>query len=180
MNQDSVIRRAMTGDANGIARVHVESWRTTYAGIVHQDVLDRLSMDGRAAFWSGQIDEPTPATFLHVAVDSDERIVGFVSGGPERDGNGSYTSELFAIYILASHQGRGLGNRLVAALVGDLIEAHHSTMLVWVLAANPARGFYTSLGGVEVGSKLVAIGPDRLKEISLGWDDLKSLASRLA
>jgi len=180
MNQNTVVRRAMPGDGNGIAQVHVKSWRTTYSGIVHADVLDGLSVEARAAFWSRQTAEPNPSTFLHVAVDSHGRIVGFVSGGPERDSNESYQSELYAIYILASHQGQGLGKRLVAALVSDHLVAGFSTMLVWVLAENPAREFYASLGGREVGSKWISMGPDRLEEVALGWNDLELLASRLS
>lgn len=34
-----IIRPARPGDENRIARVHVESWRSTYKGIVPDEVL---------------------------------------------------------------------------------------------------------------------------------------------
>jgi hypothetical protein len=42
------VRRAVSGDAASIARVHVESWRSTYAGIVPEAYLRSLDVDLRA------------------------------------------------------------------------------------------------------------------------------------
>jgi GNAT superfamily N-acetyltransferase len=179
VNQHAYVRRAAPGDASGIARVHVDSWRTTYAGIVHAEVLAALSVEARASFWSRTLETPNQATFHHVAVDRNENVVGFVSGGPERDGHETYKSELYAIYLLEGHQGQGVGKRLVGALIDDLLSAGHSAMMVWVLAENPSRLFYGSLSGQEVATKLITMGPDKLEEIAFGWDDLTSLASRL-
>ena len=45
------IRRAVAADAVAIARVHVESWRSTYAGIVPEEILASLNLDDRAEMW---------------------------------------------------------------------------------------------------------------------------------
>jgi hypothetical protein len=42
-----VIREAAPADAPGIARVHVDTWRTTYQGIVPDQFLARLSYEAR-------------------------------------------------------------------------------------------------------------------------------------
>ena len=179
MDQTVVIRRAAPDDARGIARVHVASWRTTYRGIVADDLLDNLSVDRRAAFWSSTLSDPDDASVNYVAVDADGRIVGFASGGPERDGTPGFGSELYAIYLLEAFQGQGLGQRLVAPVVSALLDAGRRSMLVWVLAANPAREFYARLGGRQVASKQVAMGRDDLEEVAYGWDDLSALAASL-
>ncbi len=119
--------------------MHVESWRTTYAGIVHEEVLNRLSVDTRAAFWTRELDNPDSGSYLHVAVDPRDGIVGFVSGGAERDGHETFKSELYAIYLLDGYQDQGIGKRMVAALIDDLLSAGYTTMMVWVLAENPSR-----------------------------------------
>ena len=41
------IRRAKLDDAPGIAKVHVESWRTTYKGIIPNDFLNNLSYEAK-------------------------------------------------------------------------------------------------------------------------------------
>jgi hypothetical protein len=46
-----VVRPARPGDAEAIATVHVRSWQAAYPGIVPQPVLDRLSIERRAASW---------------------------------------------------------------------------------------------------------------------------------
>jgi hypothetical protein len=45
------IRAAEIEDAPGIVRVHVDSWRTTYAGIVPADYLANLSYQRRTTLW---------------------------------------------------------------------------------------------------------------------------------
>jgi hypothetical protein len=44
--------RACPDDAEAIARVHVDSWRTTYQGILPDEVLAGLSVERRRAFWA--------------------------------------------------------------------------------------------------------------------------------
>jgi hypothetical protein len=45
-----LVREAGIDDAGAGARVHVESWQTTYAGIVPAECLTRLSYRPRAGF----------------------------------------------------------------------------------------------------------------------------------
>lgn len=44
-------REANIGDAPGIAKVHVDSWRSTYKGIIPQSFLDGLSYEQRTKLW---------------------------------------------------------------------------------------------------------------------------------
>lgn len=50
-----IIRRAIISDAPGIAKVHVDSWRTTYKGIIPQSFLDGLSYEQRTKLWENNI-----------------------------------------------------------------------------------------------------------------------------
>lgn len=160
--------------------MHVESWRTTYRGLVANDVLDNLSVERRAAYWASSLNDQETTTRTFIAEDTDTgEIVGFASAGPERDGHETYRSELYAIYLLEEAQGMGLGKLLTAAVVDALLDAGYESMMVWVLADNPARQFYRAIGGAEITSKRIQIGPDDLEEIALGWDDLAVLATRL-
>jgi GNAT superfamily N-acetyltransferase len=177
----ALVRRGLLQDARGIAEVLVDTWRTTYRGIVPQPYLDSLSYDSREQRWRGILaNEGTLSSgeqkFVHVA-ESDGRIVGFVVGGAIRSGGktSSFDSELYAIYVLAGHQGQRLGSGLVRALAADLRAGGFKSMLVWVLAANGSRHFYEALGGRLVNHKTTEIGGTELDELGYGWADLTSL-----
>ena len=45
------IRPAVIHDARAIAQVHVESWKSTYRGILPEALLDGLSVEKREASW---------------------------------------------------------------------------------------------------------------------------------
>ena len=167
------IREARVEDAEGIARVHVDSWRTTYRGLMADEVLDGLSYERREQMWLRILSGDKNFTF--VAEDEAGRIVGFIDGGLEREGDAVYKGELYAIYLLEEYQGSGLGRRLPRALVEKLIEAGFSTMLVWVLVTNPARHFYEALGGQLVKMKKDERDGYTLDEAAYGWLDIHAI-----
>ena len=175
--QEIRIRQAVDSDARGIARVHVDSWRSTYAGIVPSEHLAALDYDRREANWHRLLADRRQVAF--VAEDRHGRIIGFVSGGPERNHDNAYPGELYAVYLLASCQGRGLGRRLVAALAEWFLSRGWQSMLLWVLEDNPSRGFYEALGGVRIKQETVAIGGTELAEVAYGWSDISPLRPRL-
>lgn len=162
-----MIRRATPEDAPAIARVQVASWQSTYAGLLPAEFLARLpdTLAARAERWAGLVCEPDQATFV---AEHGGEVVAFVSGGPARDFPG-LSGELYAIYALEPAQGRGDGRRLVRALAGALLDLGHPDLMLWVLADNPARGFYQHLGGSEVGRQDLRLGGVVLPEVAYGW-----------
>ena len=58
------IRDAHLKDAAAIARVQVESWRTTCTGIVPADYLANLSYEGQARVWGDHLSHVGGATAL--------------------------------------------------------------------------------------------------------------------
>ncbi|MGH2458841.1 MAG: GNAT family N-acetyltransferase [Chloroflexota bacterium] len=166
-------RDAACSDAASIARIHVDSWRTTYRGVIPDDVLARLSYAARQAEWESGLCHPDGAQIVFVAEDPDDGIVGFACGGPERTGDPLYQGELYAIYILESHQRRGIGQELTRRVAGRLIEAGLTGMQVWVLVDNPSRGFYEKLGGLTVRTRNITFGNAQLEEVAYGWRNLR-------
>jgi L-amino acid N-acyltransferase YncA len=163
------IRPAAPHDAASIAQIHVESWRTTYAGLVPDEYLAQLSVDARAQRWQQAIATLGPNQVILVAADEAGQVVGFASGGPNREADDVYAGEIYAIYLLQAHQGRGLGRQLMRAVIAHLLEHDIHSVLVWVLADNPACGFYAALGGQPVAEKPIEIGGVTLRELAYGW-----------
>jgi GNAT superfamily N-acetyltransferase len=174
-----LIREALPTDAAAIARVHVDSWCTTYAGMVPADYLANLSCAQREQFWHNVLANPAPSGCVYVAAHDTGAILGFASGGPERSGDMVYRGELYAIYLLARYQRQSLGRHLTIAVAQHLLQSGLASMLVWVLAANPGRAFYTTLGGQLVYEKNATIGTVQLLEVAYGWLDLHDFVRRL-
>ena len=170
------IRHAVPADAAGIARVHVDSWRTTYAGIVPGDYLASLSYSAREQVWENVLKAHKHDNCIIVAVTLDGAIVGFAHAGPEREGETGYDAELYAIYLLQEHQGGGVGRRLTVAAGRAVLNAGMTSMMLWVLEDNySARRFYEALGGARFDRKRLQIGGAEFVEIAYGWRNIRSL-----
>lgn len=170
------VRESRLEDAAAIAHVHIESWRTTYKGIVPDAFLATLSYEQRTETWKQWLSSSNPYIFMYVAIDDLERIVGFVSGGkPQQADESEYNGELYAIYLLKEYQGRGLGHMLVQQLVESMVQAGMDTMFLWVLKDNSARRFYESLGGQLIRTQPITIGGAVLEEVAYGWKDIRTL-----
>jgi len=142
MGADLCVRDAIVDDADAIAYVHVRTWQTAYRGIVPDAYLDRLNERARSKVWSEMLEEGHDAL---VGVRG-ERVVGFADWGPSRDGDGAGAAELYAIYVLASEWGTGIGPVLLAAAV-DAMRPSAGEATLWVLADNArARRFYEREG----------------------------------
>ncbi len=172
------IRPATPADAGGIARVHVETWRSAYRGIVADETLAALSVERRQAQW--QRDLAREAMLAFVAVEDEMgSVVGFVCGGAVREGLEGYDSELYGLYLLDAYQGQGIGRALVERLGRALIAAGYRSMALWVLKdKESSRRFYERMGGKALFEKDFEIRGQPLQEVAYGWRDLSVFAEK--
>ncbi|MGD8406538.1 MAG: GNAT family N-acetyltransferase [Anaerolineales bacterium] len=170
------IRPAREKDAGAIASVHVDSWRSTYRDIIAPDYLASLSVDYHSERWLEILRRQNAKNCVFVAEKKDKQIIGFASGGPQRDPQLNYDGELYAIYVLETAQRHGLGTRLTHAVGDYLVTNGFENMLVWVLEDNPFRLFYEALGGEYVSKKTITIDEQELIEVAYGWRNLPELS----
>lgn len=166
------IRQARIADAEGIAEVHVNSWKTTYKGIVSEDYLDALTVESRLEGWKWRLENPSADIGILVLEDPVGRIVGFMNFGPEREHKRNSEGELYAVYLLQEAQGKGWGKQLFVQMLEVMKSMEYTSLLVWVLEGNPAIHFYKALGGQEVRQQEVVIAGQSHQEIALRWDSL--------
>lgn len=163
------IRSARPADARAIAQLDVETWRTTYAGVLSTSYLVGLSERRREAGWRSVIlSEPRD---VRVAVEAGGAILGFGSCGPNR-GDRFFAGEVFTLYVAPDRQNQGIGRRLLIALFRRLVAAGRHSAILWVLRDNPARFFYERLGAQQVSRKSLAVGGMAIEAIAYGWRDL--------
>jgi GNAT superfamily N-acetyltransferase len=160
-----------------MARVHVDTWRTTYVGIVSDEHLANLSYERCQAGWVEHLAAPQSETHAFVAEDRPGQIVAIASGGPLQDAWDDFDGELYVLYVLKAFQGRGYGRRLLARVAEDLVSRGYHALVTWVLQDNPARRFYERFEGRLVAEKVVEIGGRQLVDVAYAWPDLAGLVN---
>ena len=168
-----IIRLATLSDAKGIAKVHVDSWRSTYTSIIPDDYLYGLSYEGREKLWEDNMSKSK----VYVAESESGEIVGFSTGGKERSEKyKDFTGELYAIYILKEYQGQGIGKKLMNPVINDLIKLDIFSMIVLVLEKNSSRYFYEAIGGKQIDLLEIKMAGQKLNEVVYGWNDIRLLS----
>lgn len=169
------IRPAEPDDVMMMASVLVESWRSTFRGLIADAYLDAMTVEDQAIKLARRM--RVAGVFHTVAVDmAEERVIGLASYGRARGMPPAFDRELYTLYLLHAFQGAGIGSALVRAVAGHCRETGASSLFAWVLAGNPNRVFYERLGAQAVGEGSVSVGRQRLDQIAYRWNDLTALS----
>jgi ribosomal protein S18 acetylase RimI-like enzyme len=173
--RDYRIRRASPADAEALAQVHEATWRETYVGLSWVQMLNARTAEERAAGWREVLTGATEhLSTTYVAERPDGRLAAFASCGPQRQADfaeAGYGGEFTAVYVLKTDQRRGLGTRLMKAMMADLRERGLSGFTLWVPRENiPARSLYEQLGAKLLGQREVTRVPGGLIEVAYGWE----------
>jgi ribosomal protein S18 acetylase RimI-like enzyme len=167
------IRPGRPADAEAIAHVYVETWRSAYAGLIPNAVLVRTSVGAQAREWAQQLSRRKAADSILVADLAGEGIIGFGSCGVARRTLLPQAGEIYTLYVAPEHQDRGVGRALLMTLFDVLIDRGLNSAVVWVLAQNPARFFYEAMGGRKIAEKRERLWNTLLPQAAYGWDDLR-------
>jgi len=167
------IRHANLNDVEAIAKVHIAVWKTTYQNIIPQDFLDNLSIERSENNWKKTVNNK--GYIFLVAEDESKKIVGFISGGANREKEllPEYDGELMAIYILKEHQQKGLGSKLFTIFKQELLKRNFTNMVIWVLRDNNSKYFYKKMGGQFLKEKEYHIGGGNQIGVAYGWKTIK-------
>jgi ribosomal protein S18 acetylase RimI-like enzyme len=174
------IRRARKDDASAIGRIHVETWQSTYAGLLPDKMLANMSDVRQSAWWSRALATPGEAKGIFVADDEEAGVVGFGSCGPVRDppeglnGTEMRVGEVYTLYVEPDFQNVGLGRRLLDAMFRQMRADGCDTAVLWMLADNPTRFFYEGLGGQRVGDRTDTMAGQEVDEVAYAWRDLEA------
>jgi GNAT superfamily N-acetyltransferase len=165
------IRVATLADAEGIARAHTASWRTSYRGILPDAVLDRIDVDQRATSWRRVLADDSILTL--VACDTTHHdIVGLCDAGRTR-GDSPYAGEVYRFYLEHHARRHGLGREMFDQVTDWLRGRGLGSLIIWVLDDNHhARRFYEAMGGRAAGRKPSTVSGFAVVELAYVWDRL--------
>lgn len=163
------LRTATAADANAAAAVELRSWRSVYAGIIPQRVLDAMDHGSRATAHRRLTAEREG---LHlVATDTTHHdIVGFCHAGPARR-PGPWAWEVYTIYLEHHARWHGIGREMFEQVFAWVRARRSPSLIVWVLEANHhARRFYEALGGRSAHQTPSMVGGFPVIEQAYVWD----------
>jgi ribosomal protein S18 acetylase RimI-like enzyme len=181
-----LIRIAREADAAAMARVMVDTYLATHRDQMPPEAWAKRAQEWTYAEsergWAGTLREiaadARPQDCIYVAEAAGGELVGLAMGGPAKTDGLPHTGEVYVLYVRASHQGRGLGRRLVQAVAAHLAQLGMTALHIGCLAANaPARRFYESLGGRLVIERMFDEEGVMLPEVVYGWADIGALVA---
>jgi ribosomal protein S18 acetylase RimI-like enzyme len=136
---DAVVVRTATGDdLDGVLRVGHETWRTTYEPIAGPEFVEM----GLAKWWTGDALIPGIRVGRTLVADDDGTVVGMASYGSQDD-----QLVLWKLYVLPSHQGRGLGRRLLDEVIARARELGRTELHVSHIEGNEQAGRFYERNG---------------------------------
>lgn len=169
------IRYAGLDDADAIARVYVDAWRSAYPGVIPDQVLVRMSVRAQARQWALVLERRGRQQVVVVAECRHAGIIGMGSCGEARVRSLPQSGEIYTLYVAPGHQEKGVGSALLFGLFDALADRGLNSALVWVLDSNPARFFYEAMGGRRVAWRVETLWNKELTQLAYGWDDVRSV-----
>jgi ribosomal protein S18 acetylase RimI-like enzyme len=171
-----IVRTARPEDAASLARIYIESWQDTYAGVIPHALLGAMSMKAHSARWQATIKamDRHGGTVL-VAEEQGFGPIGLCSLGRARDGGLGFEGEVYTLYVDPAFLGRGTGRALLCGAFEALKERKLRSCLIWAHARNNACFFYEAMGGRRIATRTTRLMGELTPEIGFGW---KRLAAR--
>jgi ribosomal protein S18 acetylase RimI-like enzyme len=160
------IREAKPDDAIELARVHEESWRSTYQGIIPHLHLERMISRRGPRWWHQSIRRGNSMSVM--AFNGQPQ--GYASYGQARHAPNRSTGEIYELYVSPCFQGLGLGKKLFVHARRMLERRGLRTLVIWALAENEAAcAFYSHQGGRRVATAPEHYGRVELQKVAFAW-----------
>lgn len=139
------IRKAVPEDALGIAIVNVYTWKTTYSGLIPDEVIDlRIENIAQSAV---NIAENIEKNDNYIVAVLGNTVIGFCSYGRSRNEDYADYGEIYAIYILSGYQNTGIGKAIFLSGTKELKAQGYGKMIINCIQGNRSIEFYKCMGG---------------------------------
>lgn len=138
------IRSATEKDALAVATINVLGWKTTYRGLVPDELLDHLSVtEKRIENFSKAISDCP----IFLVAENETGVIGYLNGGKPHISEFPYLHEIYGFYVHPEYQGKGIGTALIGAFQEKI---KGQSFCVCMLDGNTkALHFYQKRGGIR-------------------------------
>jgi GNAT superfamily N-acetyltransferase len=165
---------ASAQDVDSIARLHAQSWRATYRGVLSDEFLDRGVVADRQEFWTARFAGVPSERRLVLQAVRDGMLLGFVC--VLLDEEPKWGARLDNLHVSPEAKGTGIGYELFQAAREWIARVSPGTaMHLWCVERNDvARRFYDRQGGkiVETAGRPFGQQPS-VPELRYWWPPLR-------
>ncbi|MDE7332844.1 MAG: GNAT family N-acetyltransferase [Lachnospiraceae bacterium] len=150
------VRKMTPDDIPEVRKLYIIGWQNAFKGIVPQDYLDQMNLDG----WAPPLDG------AYVLTDG-EKVLGTSSISGARDKAFDGWGEIISVYVLPELIGQGYGHVLFTFALGELLSLGFDRIYLTVFEDNlRARTFYEKHGFHWNGQRLsMTVGGKDLTEL---------------
>lgn len=157
---------ARAQQAQALAKLHADTWRLAYRGIIPHLALEKMIAGRGPRWWQKKLN----AGEQMLVAEFDEVLAGYVYFGANRASALGFGGEIFELYMQPEYQGVGLGEKLFDAARRHLKKTYARGFLVWALAENDgACAFYRAMGGKKICEAVTIYDNRKLSKIGFGW-----------
>lgn len=141
------IRKVEIGDANTLAFIQTESWKSAFKGILSEEDLDKYTDINRVINIYNKLLNENIGNGLVLTIDEKPHCIAYWDKTREEKMEGY--SELICIHSLCDSWGKGYGTIMMNQVLNDIKAAGFSKVMLWVFKENyRARKFYEKHGFV--------------------------------
>ena len=156
------IEKPKVSDAEEIAKLVIDSWKTTYKGLIDQNYLDNLDIESAKTKWEKQIEQNCDILIYR----EDGKILGVIKYGESE--NVSENGEVFVLYVKPEEKRKGIGTKLINSVKQELLKKGYKKMDVWCLDGNKiGENFYIKNGGIKKEKRIYEVNGINVNENKL-------------
>jgi len=138
------IEKPKKEDAIQIAKLVVDSWRTTYKGLINQEYLDNLNIQNVTDRWKKEFEQNN----IILVYKENKNILGVIKFGAEELEKDK--GEIFVLYVKLEERRKGIGTKLLNQAKQELLKMGYKDMIVWCFDENKiGKSFYLKSGGEQ-------------------------------
>lgn len=165
-----LIRFAEEKDLDSIARLYVHNHKTTYRGLLSEEYLNSLTVEGAKNKWKNYLAENNK---IWVAYETDI-FLGFTAG--KEDNELERTWYLDSLHVSENARGRGIGTQLIRTMGRYAADNRYKSMSICVVKGNDtAKSLYLRLGAEPYKSFSDCFANTTANSEKLIWNDINML-----
>ena len=141
------IRKVKVGDANTLAFIQTESWKSAFNRILSKEDLDKYTDVNRAiTLYSKLLNDNIGNGFI-LTINENPHCIAYWD--KTRDDEMEGDAEIICIHSLCDNWGKGYGTEMMNHILRDIKNSGFSKVMLWVFKENHrARKFYEKHGFV--------------------------------
>lgn len=165
-----IIRKANDSDIESIANLYIGNWKTTYKGLLPDELLSSLKLRDGIQKWQEYLKKERHMIFVAY---EDEKFFGF--SACKDDDEIESCLYLDSLHVSEASRGKGIGTKLINTVGFYAYGQGYKSMSICIVKGNSnAKILYEKLGAKHYKDFIDYFGSTKSNSEKLIWDNLNS------